>query len=94
MALIGSKWTLLLLPVLAEGPKRTSELRRRVGGISQKMLTQTLRDLERHNLVSRRDYGEIPPRVDYQLTAVGRSLGAIIGEMDAWIVKNYEKLSL
>src|SRR3982074_957003 len=68
LALIADKWTMLVLPALQEGPRRNNELMRAIGGVSQKMLTQTLRDLERNGFVQRRDYGEIPPRVDYRLT--------------------------
>ena len=86
---IGDKWTLLLLPVLTDGPKRTAELKRRLGGISQKMLTQTLRNLESYDLVARKDYGEVPPRVDYRLTAKGRSLGRLIAGVDEWVIANF-----
>lgn len=86
---IGDKWTLLLLPKLAEGPKRNGELLRAVGGISQKMLTQTLKALEEHALVERRDYGEVPPRVDYRLTGLGQSLGALIARIDDWVVEHF-----
>ena len=72
LALIGSKWSMLLLCVLREGPTRSGELARRAGGISQKMLTQTLRELERHGIVHRRDYHEVPPRVEYSLTRARR----------------------
>lgn len=88
---IGDKWTLLLLPTLAEGPKRNGELLRRVGGISQKMLTQTLRKLEALDLVHRDDYGEVPPKVEYRLTALGESLGTLIAGIDEWVVANFER---
>jgi DNA-binding HxlR family transcriptional regulator len=81
LALIGSKWSMLLLCILGDGPIRSGELGRRAGGISQKMLTQTLRELERHGIVSRRDYGEVPPRVEYSLTEKGRALLPIIQTM-------------
>ena len=90
--LIGNKWTLLLLPVLAEGPKRNGELMRRIEGISQKMLTQTLKGLEEHGLVVRRDYQEVPPRVDYRLTPLGRSLSDLADQVDGWVVDNYRKV--
>jgi DNA-binding HxlR family transcriptional regulator len=93
LALIGGKWSMLLLCVLRAGPVRTGELARRVGGISQKMLTQTLRELERHGIVRRRDYGEIPPRVEYSLTPLGRSLGALVQEIEDWVVANYKRMS-
>ena len=60
LALIADKWTMLILPALQDGPRRNSELMRAVGGVSQKMLTQTLRELERNGLIERRDYGDSP----------------------------------
>ena len=60
-------------------------MRREVEGISQKMLTQTLRDLERHGLIERISYGEIPPRVEYRLTRLGRSLSDLIKEIEQWV---------
>ena len=93
LALIGGKWSMLLVCVLRAGPARTGELSRRVGGISQKMLTQTLRELERHGIVNRRDYGEIPPRVEYSLTPLGRSLGTLVQEIEDWVVANYKRMS-
>jgi DNA-binding HxlR family transcriptional regulator len=93
LALIGSKWSMLLLCILREGPVRTGELARRAGGISQKMLTQTLRELARHGIVSRKDHGEIPPRVEYSLTTLGRSLAALVGEIENWVSANYHRLN-
>lgn len=89
LAIIGDKWALLLMPVLAEGPRRNGELLRRLGGISQKMLTQTLRDLERNGIVLRHDFQEVPPRVEYRLTALGTSLGRAVAALDQWVVENY-----
>lgn len=88
---IGDKWSLLVFPVLAEGPQRNSELLRRIGGVSQKMLTQTLKNLESYRLVERRDFHEVPPRVEYRLTPLGRSLGKLLVEVDAWVVDNFYK---
>ncbi len=88
LELIADKWTMLILPALHSGPRRNSELMRLIGGISQKMLTQTLRELERNGFVERRDYGEIPPRVDYRLTQLGRSLYEPIWALDEWAEKN------
>ena len=93
LQLIGSKWSMLLLCVLRSGPVRTGALRREVGGISQKMLTQTLRDLERHGLIERISYEEIPPRVEYRLTRLGRSLSGLIEEMERWIKGHYPRLA-
>ena len=86
---IGNKWVLLVFPLLYKGPKRSSELLREIEGISQKMLTQTLRLLEENGLVERRDYHEVPPKVDYRLTELGKSLGVLIAEVDDWVVDNF-----
>ena len=72
--LLADKWKLLLIHCLAEGEYRNGELKRAVEGISQKMLTQTLRTLERDGFVIRKDYHELPPRVGYTLTPLGKSL--------------------
>jgi DNA-binding HxlR family transcriptional regulator len=71
---LGDKWTLLVVGMLESGPVRYSELRNRVPGISQRMLTRTLKKLERDGLVSRRSFAEVPPRVEYALTPLGRTL--------------------
>jgi DNA-binding HxlR family transcriptional regulator len=89
LAMIGDKWALLLMPKLAEGPKRNGELMRALEGVSQKMLTQTLRDMERNGIVLRRDYQQVPPRVDYELTPLGHSLGKVVAALDRWVVANY-----
>src|SRR5437868_14787266 len=93
LQLIGSKWSMLLLCTLRHGAVRTGALRRQIGGISQKMLTQTLRDLERHGLIERISYKEIPPRVEYRLTRLGRSLGDLIQELERWIANHYPRLA-
>ncbi|MBV8683742.1 MAG: helix-turn-helix transcriptional regulator [Caulobacteraceae bacterium] len=74
LARIGDKWSVLVIMQLADGPRRFNELKRRVGGISQRMLTLTLRGLERDGHVKRTIFATIPPRVDYQLTELGRGL--------------------
>lgn len=81
---IADKWTLVVLDELGEEKLRFSRLRERVGGISQKMLTQTLRQLERDGLVSRRVYPVIPPRVEYNLTPLGLSLGKAVCGIWTW----------
>jgi DNA-binding HxlR family transcriptional regulator len=93
LALIGGKWSMLLLCSLRAGPVRTGELARRAGGISQKMLTQTLRELTRHGIVCRKDHGEVPPRVEYSLTSLGRSLAALVVEIENWVTANYNRMS-
>ena len=71
---IADRWTALVISALADGTKRYSQLQRTIGGVSQKMLTQTLRNLERDGLVERRVYPVIPPKVEYSLTPLGRTL--------------------
>ena len=93
LALIGSKWSMLLLCVLRNGPTRSGELARRAGGISQKMLTQTLRELERHGIVYRRDYQEVPPRVEYSLTRLGASLSDLIRQIEGRVTANYARMT-
>jgi DNA-binding HxlR family transcriptional regulator len=87
--MLASKWVLLLVPLLRQGPKRNGDLIRGIPGVSQKMLTQTLRDLERSRLVTRRDFGEIPPRVEYALTPLGNSLAKAITTFDDWVIRHY-----
>lgn len=82
--LIGSKWRLLILRDLMEGTKRFGELKKSVGSISQKVLTSNLRDMEKKGLVVRRVYPEVPPRVEYSLTDLGKSLTPIVDAMRAW----------
>lgn len=93
LALIGSKWSMLLMCILSKGPTRSGELARRAGGISQKMLTQTLRELERHGLVHRHDYQEVPPRVEYSLTRLGTSLSDLIQQIEGWVTANYTRMT-
>jgi DNA-binding HxlR family transcriptional regulator len=93
LAIVGGKWAMLIVCVLADGPVRTGILRRRIQGVSQKMLTQTLRDLERHGILLRIDHAEVPPHVEYRLTAMGESLSALVREMESWVVRHYPKLS-
>jgi DNA-binding HxlR family transcriptional regulator len=91
--LLAEKWAVLLIHALAEGPKRTAELRRKVEGISEKMLIQTLRGLERHGFVARRAYPEVPPRVEYRLTALGSSLSGLVSALDRWVEENFSRIS-
>ena len=81
---IGDKWSVLVLHLLGTGKKRFSELRREIDGISQRMLTVTLRGLERDGLVSRTVFPVVPPRVDYELTEMGRSLSETMGALVDW----------
>ena len=84
LMLIGSKWKVLLLRDLMPGTKRFGELRRSIGSVSQKALTAQLRDMEACGLVNRRVYAEVPPRVEYSLTELGRRLRPLLDEMWAW----------
>ena len=87
---IAGKWTGLILGRLQEAPtKRFSQLRREVGGISQKMLTQTLRSLERDGLVERTVHPEVPPRVEYALTPLGASLAEAVSAIRLWTEANF-----
>ena len=88
LAVLAEKWTLLVVSRLANGPMRTAEIRRSVDGVSEKMLIQTLRKLEGFGLVSRRSYPEVPPRVEYRLTPLGRSLARLTGLFGRWVEKN------
>ena len=90
---LADKWALLLIHTLSHGTHRTAELRRQVGGISEKMLIQTLRRLERFGLVTRQAYPEVPPRVEYSLTALGLSLSAPIRALDHWVESNIDELN-
>lgn len=93
LALIGSKWSMLILCALRAGPQRPGELKRRLQGVSAKMLTQTLRELERHGIVAREDFGEVPPRVEYRLSSLGRSLSGLVVEIEHWVTANYSRMS-
>ena len=81
---IGDTWSVLVVASLAHGPQRYSELAKRIDGVSPKMLTQTLRALERDGLISRTVAAAVPPRVDYELTNLGRSLLGLVGALEQW----------
>lgn len=85
---VGDKWTVLVVSALGPGPKRFNEIRRSLGSISQRMLTLTLRGLERDGLVTRTVFPTIPPRVDYELTKLGRSLLEPVNELGLWARQN------
>ncbi len=84
LALLGNKWKVLILREIFTGTKRFGELSRGVHGISQKMLTQQLRQMEEDNLLRRKVYAEVPPRVEYSLTEIGKSLSPILEAMHKW----------
>ena len=88
LARVGDKWSILTVMNLAGGSKRFSELRRGIDGISQRMLTLTLRGLERDGFVARTVTPSIPPRVDYELTALGRSLCEPVMALGGWVQAN------
>jgi len=85
---IGDRWTVLVVGALDDGTVRFSELRRRIEGISQKMLTQTLRELERDGLVERTVYPEVPVRVEYRLTEAGLSLRGPLKALEDWSIEH------
>lgn len=85
---IGDKWASLVIQVLAQGPVRFSELRKMVHVVTPKVLTQTLRSLERDGLITRKVYAQVPPRVDYTLTELGESLLAPLNQLREWAENN------
>ena len=90
---IADKWTTLIIGLLESEPKRFSELQRGIGGISQKMLTQTLRTLERDGLVHRTVYAEVPPRVEYELTPLGQTLCEPIAAVRRWAEEHIDEVT-
>src|SRR5579885_2225461 len=92
LARVGDKWSVLLIMMLGDGPKRFNELKRMIGGISQRMLTLTLRGLERDGLITRTLFPTIPPRVDYALTPLGRSLLEPVVRLSDWALNNIGKI--
>ena len=94
LQLIGNRWKVLIIRDLVTGTKRFGELKKSVGSISQKVLTQNLREMEESGLVIRKVYAEVPPRVDYTLTETGYSLKPILDSMDEWGNSYKNKISL
>jgi DNA-binding HxlR family transcriptional regulator len=93
LARVGDKWSVLVVTKLGGGPQRFNELRRSIGGISQRMLTLTLRGLERDGLITRTVFPVIPPRVDYALTALGRDLLEPVSALGDWALRNQIKIA-
>jgi len=93
LARVGDKWSVLVVTRLGGGPLRFNELRRSIGGISQRMLTLTLRGLERDGLITRTIFPTIPPRVEYALTALGRDLLQPVSGLSAWALRNQVKIA-
>ena len=89
---IGDKWSLLVIRQLGDGPLRFSEIKRSLGSISQKMLTATLRGLERDGFVTRTVFPTVPPRVDYELTSLGHDLLDPVRELADWALHNAERI--
>jgi DNA-binding HxlR family transcriptional regulator len=92
LARVGDKWTVLVVTYLGEGPMRFNELRRSISGISQRMLTLTLRGLERDGFVTRTVFPTIPPRVDYELTGLGRDLLKPVTALSNWARDNQDRI--
>lgn len=91
--LIANRWTALVIGRLEDNPKRFSELQREIGGISQKMLAQTVRQLERNGLVTRTVYAEVPPRVEYALTPLGKTLCLPLAAIRDWAEANIDHVA-
>ncbi len=87
---IGDKWSVLIVMLLGDGPRRFNEIKRMVGGISQRMLSLTLRGLERDGLVTRTVTPTVPPRVDYELTELGHSLWGSVESLGRWAIEHQE----
>jgi DNA-binding HxlR family transcriptional regulator len=90
--LIADKWVVAALYVLSHGTKRYGELQREIGDISQRMLTRTLRDLERNGLVDRKVYPVVPPMVEYSLTPLGLTLNQVLKSLCDWSTENFQRV--
>ncbi|MDE5444748.1 transcriptional regulator [Bradyrhizobium sp. CSA207] len=90
---VGDKWSVFVITMLSDGPKRFNELKRMINGISQRMLTLTLRGLERDGLVTRTIFPTIPPRVDYELTDLGRGLQQPVMALGQWAIKHQQQIA-
>jgi DNA-binding HxlR family transcriptional regulator len=89
---VGDKWTMLVVVTLRDGPRRYTELQREIPGISQRMLTLTLRQLQQDGLVTRTAYAEVPPRVEYALTPLSRSLLEIVTPLVNWASEHHDEI--
>ncbi len=92
LARVGDKWSVFVIMMLGNGPKRFNEIKRMIGGISQRMLTLTLRGLERDGLVTRTVFPTIPPRVDYELTDLGRGLANPVQALGQWAFEHLPEI--
>jgi DNA-binding HxlR family transcriptional regulator len=92
--LIADKWVVAVLYLLSHGTKRYGELQREIGDISQRMLTKTLRDLERNGLVDRKVYPVVPPMVEYSLTPLGTTLNLVLKSLCDWSAENFQQVEI
>ncbi|UAK26548.1 helix-turn-helix transcriptional regulator [Sphingomonas nostoxanthinifaciens] len=92
LSIVGDKWTVMIVMVLIERPRRFNDLKRTIGGISQQMLTRTLKALERDGMVSRTVHPTVPPQVEYALTELGYSLSEPLRALGAWAGAHIEKI--
>ncbi len=92
LAVIAGRWKVMIIHQLLPGEKRFNQLQRELGGITHRTLSQQLKEMEGHGLVIRKDYGEIPPRVEYSLSSLGASLHPILQAMEDWAVQNGDKV--
>jgi DNA-binding HxlR family transcriptional regulator len=90
---VGGKWKMHLMWVLAEGPVRFGQIRRKLDGVSEKVLAENLRQLEASGIVHRELYAEVPPRVEYSLTPLGHTLNEALGALETWGNKHREELT-
>ncbi|MET7905440.1 helix-turn-helix domain-containing protein [Streptomyces sp. NPDC005355] len=89
---VGDKWSLLLIAVLESGPLRYTDLQRQIPGISQRMLSLTLRQLQQDGLITRTAYAEVPPRVEYTLAPLGRGLHEIVTSLIGWAAEHHDEI--
>src|SRR6201994_2451703 len=94
LARVGDKWSVFVIMMLDDGPKRFNELKRMIGGISQRMLTLTLRGLERDGLITRTVFPTIPPRVDYEMTDLGRGLSKPVQALGQWAFEHKQEIEI
>ncbi|OWV77567.1 HxlR family transcriptional regulator [Rhizobium sp. R634] len=89
---MGDKWTIMAITMLSEQPRRFNELKRLIGGISQQMLTRTLKALERDGMLTRKVYPTVPPQVEYALTDLGRSLSVPLLQLGMWVLDHLDEI--